>query len=124
MKCRYLLILAFLFLFIRTGCDTNRIDALPDEIHGEWRTSAERFDGFTFRLTNEAIVFIDQNAENPLERYPISKIEKESEQQQTLYTIFYKGKEDVELKFAFYHEQQGSDILRLKNQKGFLWKKE
>lgn len=105
------------------GCHSNRIDVFPQQILGEWETSAPRFKGFTFILTDRTIVFVDKNAEEQREVCPISKIERIAEGDKILYIIFYHNKEDVKLKFAFYYENESGGMVRLKNQKSFSWKK-
>ncbi|MBW2064453.1 MAG: hypothetical protein JRJ03_05910 [Deltaproteobacteria bacterium] len=108
-----------IFLF---GCDSNRLEKVPDEMKGEWMTSAPKYKGFSFEISDQSLVFIDQNAEQPVDVYPISKIEKD-EEEKNLYTIYYKVDDSADYKFSFYFDPADGGSIILKNQRKYLWKK-
>jgi len=110
------------FSFLLVDCNSNRLDAVPDDFIGEWETSAEKYRGFNVEITDKELIFKDRNNESPPEVYPISKIEKDPKGE-NLFIIFYETKDDLEYQFAFYYEKSEGGILRFKNQKRFKWKK-
>jgi len=107
------------FLF---GCDSNRLEKAPDGMKGEWITSAPKYKGFSFEISDQSLVFIDENAEQPVEVYPISRIEKH-EKEKNLYTIYYRVDESGDYRFSFYFDPSSGGSITLKNQRKYLWKK-
>ena len=122
MKTRWI-VLAGLVLLFGLGCSSNEIDALPQELLGEWETTEPKFEGFTFQLTQDMITFVDTNADDGVETYMIQKRTKGVDQKlkKDIYTVHYKNKEDLELKFALFYDAAGGGRVFLKNQKGFFW---
>ena len=121
MKMRWIFLVGFV-LFSGLGCSSNEIKALPQELLGEWETTAPKYEGFTFQLTQEMIAFMDSNAENGIEACIIQKRTKDVDKDnKEIYTIYYKNNEDLEFKFALYYEPSGGGRIILKNQKGIVW---
>ena len=105
------------------GCNPHEIEAVPDELVGEWRTAATKFEGFTFEITPKTLIFDDSNADDGRAGYLISKIEKFYEGNKTLYTIHYRNEEGLKFIFAFYYDATDGGKITLKNQKKYPWKK-
>ncbi len=116
--------LLFLLGFVATlvGCNSGKLKAMPAELKGTWNTSAKKFKGFTFEISDTHLTFNDQNAKPPTEEYPISKITKDKKKQ-NVYTIYYKSKDSQEYQFSFYFDPSGGGSIRLKNQRKYVWKK-
>jgi hypothetical protein len=103
-------------------CNSNRLDGVPNDFIGEWETSADKYKDLIVEITDKQLLFKDPSNQTPPEIYHISKMEKDKKEE-TLFTIFYETKDNLEYQFAFYYEQSEGGILRFKNQKRFKWKK-
>jgi hypothetical protein len=118
---------AFLMLFCLSisliGCNPHKIEAVPDELVGEWRTAATKFDGFTFEITQQTLIFDDSNAEDGRVGYLISKIERVYEDNKILFTIHHRNEEGLKFIFAFYYDATDGGKITLKNQRKFLWRR-
>lgn len=120
---KFHLVLIFIgFSCLLVGCNSNRLDAVPDDFIGEWETSAEKFMDLIVEITDKQLLFKDLSDQTPPEVYNISKIEKDKKEE-NLFTIFYETRDNLEYEFAFYYEQSDGGIIRFKNQKRFEWKK-
>jgi hypothetical protein len=95
---------------------------MPEELIGEWKTSAEKFKGFSFELTKDAVIFKDLNSTKGPEINHIEKIRMDRQDGKLLYTIHNRTEQGLEHKFAFYYDPKRREI-RLKNQDRYVWKK-
>lgn len=102
------------------GCNSHEIAAVPDELVGEWGTTATKFEGFTFEITTKALIFDDFNAQDGRTAYFISKIERLYEDQKILYRIHHRDEEGLTFIFAFYYETTDGGRIILKNQQKFV----
>lgn len=117
-----ILILLLAVAAISSRCDSNRMEAVPAEMKGEWASSAPKFKGFSFEISDDTLAFIDRNAEEPYEIYPISKIEKD-EEEPFLHVLYYRSMDSREYKFTFYFDPSNGGTITLKNQRKYTWKK-
>ena len=109
-------------LLINFGCSSNEIKSLPPEVLDEWKTTAAKFEDFSFELGNETITFMDLNADNEMEVYFILKRTRDLDEKKDIYyTVFYENDEGLEFQFAFYYDPSGDGKIRLKNQKTIVW---
>jgi hypothetical protein len=117
----------FLMLFCLSialiGCNPHEIEAVPDELVGEWQTTAIKFEGFTFEITPKTLIFDDSNAEDGRAGYLISKIERLYENHKILFTIHHRDEEGLKFKFSFYYDAADGGKITLKNQQRFLWRR-
>ena len=121
MTLRWILIVVFTIISF-LGCSSNKLDTLPQELLGQWETTASKYKGFSFELTKESIIFTDLNAENKTEVYVIEKRTKDVDKDNNaVYTVFYENKEGLEFKFALYYDPAEGGKIKLKNQKGIVW---
>lgn len=121
MTLRWILIVVFTIISF-LGCSSNKLETLPQELLGQWETTAPKYKGFSFELTKESIIFTDLNAENETEVYVIKKRTKDvDEDNNEVYTVFYENKEELELRFALYYDPAEGGKITLKNQKGIVW---
>jgi hypothetical protein len=104
------------------GCSSNEIENLPGELLDQWETTATKYKGFSFELSDQTITFTDSNAENEVAYYMIQKRTKDLDNKNNVYyTVYYENKEALEFKFAFYYDPSGGGKIRLKNQKAIVW---
>jgi hypothetical protein len=121
MTLRWSILAVFVFI-ISLGCSSNEIENLPGELLGQWETTAPKFKGFSFELSNQGITFTDLNAENEVTYYRIQKRTKNLDPKNNVYyTVYYENEEELEFKFAFYYDPSGGGKIRLKNQKSIVW---
>jgi hypothetical protein len=121
MTLRWILIVVSMIISL-LGCSSNKLETLPQELLGQWETTAPKYKGFSFKLTKECIIFTDLNAENETEVYVIKKRTKDiDEDNNSVYTVFYENKEELELRFALYYDPAEGGKITLKNQKGIVW---
>ncbi|MBW2028341.1 MAG: hypothetical protein JRH06_17360 [Deltaproteobacteria bacterium] len=122
LKKTVLLVLLMGIVVLSYHCGSGSLEAVPPEMKGEWGTSAPKFEGFSFEISDKSLVFIDKNAEDPFEIYPISRIEKDKEEP-NLYIIHYKTEDSGDYKFSFYFDPSDGGIITLKNQRKYIWKR-
>ena len=94
----------------------------PQEIVGEWNTSAPQYADRSITIDTDTISF--GIGKGNFEIYTIKKIEKTSIEGSKLYTIYYENGEGVWYKFAFYYSPENGGEFRKKNQRQILWKKQ
>lgn len=115
---------AFAILSLLYGCSGQKKTALPRELVGVWKTSDPKYAGCFFELTEDEIIFGIKDGE--VNRYAIKKIKikKKPNEKRILHTISYEDELGLEYKLPFYHYPENNGVIRLKNQKQFVWKKE
>ena len=76
-------------------------------------------------LRSQAKEIIFGTGEEKFDVYPITKIriEKDRQEQKTLYLICYKNIEGKVYKFFFYYDPANQGTIRFKNQKEMVWTK-
>jgi len=105
------------------GCQPKEDETLPPELVGVWTSAAPRFKDDTLELSKEHIVFTSGEFQNFISVNFIQKVEKRPERNHVYYTIHYENIEGQEYKFSFYYYPTKGNVIRLKNQLEFEWKK-
>ena len=104
------------------GCEISREKTLPEELLGEWETSAPRYDGCILEFVDKKIIF--QNELTYMKINYITHIEKSPQGNRTLYNIYYEDLEEIEAKFSFYYYKvKDKAVIVFKNQKEMEWTK-
>lgn len=115
--------MAFIAFTCFFGCQSKDSTTVPGELVGVWKTSAPKYKGCYFELTQDSIIF----ANVPLSartNNSISKIEKlHGSGKEIFYTIHYEDREGLGYKFSFFYDPSRGGTLRLKNQRGVVWGK-
>ena len=116
-------LLAFIVFTCFFGCQSRDSTTVPGELVGVWKTSAPKYKGCYFELTQDSIIFanIPLSAKN---NNSVSKIEKiHRKGKPILYTIHYEDREGLEYKFSFFYDPLRGGTIRLKTQRQIVWKK-
>jgi hypothetical protein len=112
-----LLILAISFVW---HCGYER--SAPNELVGVWKTQDPKYTNRFLEIDTDTITF--GTGEGTFETYTIKKIKKGHETKGMLYTVHYEDEAGNTYTFAFYYSPEMGGVLRLKNQKEIIWKKE
>jgi hypothetical protein len=105
------------------GCQPNEDETLPPELMGVWTSAAPRFKDDTLELSKEHIVFTSGEFQNFISVNFIVKVEKTPERNHVFYTIHYENIEGQRYKLSFYYYPDKGNVIRLKNQLEFEWKR-
>ncbi|MGD9039434.1 MAG: hypothetical protein PVH82_07350 [Desulfobacteraceae bacterium] len=105
------------------GCQPKEDETLPPELMGVWTSPAPRFKYDTLELSKENIVFTSGRFQDFISVNFIVKVEKRPERNHVFYTIHYENIEGQKYKFSFYYYPTKGNVIRLKNQLEFEWKK-
>lgn len=110
-------------LIVLSVCQCGKKATVPDELIGVWETTAPDYADHPFEIKTNEVMF--GTGEGKFDTYPITKIkiEKNREEQKTLYIIFYKNTAGQEYKFSFYYDPANQGTIRFKNQKEMVWTK-
>ena len=122
MKAKNVLLALSIFTMF-FGCQFEQPTTLPKDVMGEWKTSASEYNGRSFELTNDFIVFVSGDYLENIDVNFVRKIEQTQQGKATLYTIYYEDIEDREYRFAFYYDPSEGGVIRLKNKSQFAWRK-
>jgi len=122
MKVKRVLVIIFC-LIVLSICQCGRKTTVPEDLIGVWRTMAPTYADRFFEIKTDEVIF--GTGEEKFDTYPITKIkiEKDREEQGTLYVICYKNIVGQEYKFSFYHVPANQGTIRFKNQKEMVWAK-
>jgi hypothetical protein len=105
------------------GCQPGEDETLPPELMGVWTSAAPRFKDDTLELSKEHIVFTSGAFQNFISVNFIVKVEKRPERNHIFYTIHYENVEGQSYKLSFYYYPEKGNVIRLKNQLEFEWRK-
>ena len=96
---------------------------VPENLIGVWETTSPAYADRFFEIKANEIIF--GTGEKKFDTYPITKIriEKDRQEQKTLYLICYKNIEGKVYKFFFYYDPANQSTIRFKNQKEMVWTK-
>jgi hypothetical protein len=119
---RVFVALSFLILFL--GCQCGKKETLPDDLIGVWKTAAPFYADRFFEIKKGEIVF--GTGEGGFNTNTIIYIEAEKirGEKTSLYTIHYKDQEGEKYTFSFHYDPEMNGVIRLKNQKQFVWTRE
>jgi hypothetical protein len=117
---RIVLVLTIIFFLI--GCQSKDSRIVPGELRGVWRTSTPKYIDCYFELTEDNIIFTNENFLDKMQINSISKIESIIPGKRILYTIYYLNDDDSEFELSFYYDPS-EGAIRFKNQQAIEWKK-
>ena len=119
---RKIILVTFITLavFSATGCGEKK-GTIPDELIGEWKSSAPKYEGCHFEVTKLTVAFKPLDEEIYSNIITNVKREEDPEEQYILYTIFYKTESGkiYQLSVNYYPEENG--VIRFKNQLEIVW---
>ena len=96
---------------------------VPEDLIGVWETKSPAYADRFFEIKSNEILF--GTGEGKFDTYPITKIriEKDRQEQKTLYLICYKNMDGKVYKFFFYYDPANQGTIRFKNQREMVWGK-
>ena len=107
-------------LTLSMGCPAKN-KLLDEEVIGVWKTQADQYADRFMELQKTSIIF--GTGDGTISPHPIRGVEKDFENNQSLYTIFYLNLEGQEYSFSFtYLPNQGGTIF-FKNQPNIIWQR-
>lgn len=115
--------LALAISIFMLGCQPREDETLPPELMGVWTSAAPRFKNDTLELSKENIVFTSGEFQDFIIVNFIVKVEKRPERNHVSYTIHSENIEGQKYKFSFYYYPEKGNVIRLKNQLEFAWRK-
>jgi uncharacterized lipoprotein YehR (DUF1307 family) len=118
---RVVLVLTIIFSFF--GCQSKDSRTVPGDLRGVWRTSTAKYKNCYFELTEDDIIFTNENFLEKMQINSISNIEKIIPGKRILYTISYKDDNNLEYELSFYYDPSRGGAIRFKNQQEIEWKK-
>lgn len=115
--------LALAISIFMLGCQPKEDETLPTELMGVWMSAAPRFKDDTLELSKEHIVFTSGRFQDFVSVNFIVRVEKRPERNHVFYTIHHENIEGQKYKFSFYYYPKKGNVIRLKNQLEFEWRK-
>ena len=96
---------------------------VPENLIGVWETTSPAYADSFVEIKAKQIIF--GTGGKKFDAYPITKIriEKDRQEQKTLYLICYKNMDGKVYKFFFYYDPANQGTIRFKNQKEMVWTK-
>jgi hypothetical protein len=116
------IITAMALLAALAACQVRNENPVPDHLLGVWSTSAPRYADRYIEIRNDMIIFGTGGDE--FELHALTHIEEAREHGALLYTITHLNHFGQPYSLSFYYEPKGDGIIRFKNQKEIVWKKE
>ena len=113
------LVLVFFLVGAFSGCRVARLESVPDELVGVWKTTSPRYQDRFFEISEDLVVF--GTGGRNTEAHPIVSISEALEDERLLYAISYESAEGEESEFSFYYDPAGSGVIRFKNQQDMAW---
>ena len=113
------LVLVFFLVGAFSGCRVARLESVPDELVGVWKTTSPRYEDRFFEISEDLIVF--GTGGRNTEAHRILSIREALEDERLLYAISYESAEGEEYGFFFYYDPAGSGVIRFKNQQNMAW---
>jgi len=94
---------------------------VPENLIGVWETKSPAYADRFFEIKAKKIIF--GTGGEKFDAYPITKIriEKDRQEQKTLYLICYKNMDGKVYKFFYYYDPANQGTIRFKNQKEMVW---
>jgi hypothetical protein len=117
---RIVLVLTIIFLFF--GCQSKDSGTVPRELKGVWGTSAPKYKNCFLELTEDKVIFTNEEELDKMSFNSIVGIELKKGQR-VLYTITYEDDNDQEYELSFFYNPSKGGTIRLLNQQKIIWKK-
>lgn len=115
-----LLVAAAALIYYSMSRDAS-IPGLPGGLEGTWRCDDPRYRDRTLSL-GPSIVVLGIGDQRVFIHF-IERVEHQIIDNRSLYTIYYRDKEDLEQKMAFYYDASGEGTIHFKNQPAIIWYK-
>ncbi len=119
---KYQLISVILLAAVATHC--RKTTTLLDDLIGTWKTSNIHYFGTFFELKRDVIIFGTKDGD--VNTYKIIEIKKQKMENNEWdsYTIFYQDDDLHKVEFSFLYHASDTQVIRFKNQRFIVWKKE
>jgi len=115
-------VMVIVFLAALSGCQFFQNDDVPEELLGVWKTSSPRYEDCSLKLDSDWVIF--QNGLNTLNMNRITTVKETTEDNKTLYHIYYKDMKGQEYTLSFYYLQKADrDLIRFQHQTEIAWLK-
>ena len=92
---------------------------LPEELHGVWETSAEKYADRYLLLDKNAVGF--ETGIGKIDWYEITRVDETRENNIVLYTIEFQKVEGTVFKRNLYFDSNNGGKIRFKNQPAIEW---
>ena len=103
--------------------DTSKEDGgVPDSLIGRWTTSESRYKDRFFELSKSTFTY--GRGEEKIDVHSILSIEKNIQDNNTLYTINYSNIDGLEYTRSFYYYPANGGVIKFKYLKHIKWTKE
>jgi hypothetical protein len=115
-------IMAFFFIAALFGCQISQDREVPEELSGVWQTSSPRYKDCSLEFDSKRVIF-----QNGLHHYSvnhITKVKKSTEDDKTLYHIYYHDNQGQEYELSLYYlETPDRAVISFKHQEEIAWLK-
>ncbi len=111
---------ACFFFAVLLGCQMGQESTVLEQLTGVWETTEPRYKDCSFEIQNDLLLFT--NALNEVEINHIVDIEKDPDEEDTVYHVFYK--DDKGQKFLLsliYFKSSDGDVIKFKTQQDIEW---
>ena len=123
MKHKWIIISVFILIIVSIFIFYSKEDGgVPDSLIGRWTTSESRYKDRFLELSDATFTY--GLGEDKEDVYFISSIEKNIQDNNTLYTINYSNIDGLEYTRSFYYYPANGGVIKFKNQKHIKWTKE
>lgn len=102
------------------GCQGGKIQSVPDELQGVWKTSEPGYADSSFELRHNTLIF--GLGEGEFDSYYINylKMKRDRDGKSTVYIFYYEDEVGEEYILSmFYYED--NDIIKLQYQEHIVW---
>lgn len=114
--------MAIFFIAALFGCQIFKNWEVPEELLGVWETSSPRYEYCSLEFDGKMVIF--QNGLTHFDINHITNVKKSTEDEKTLYNIYYKDNQGEEYKLSLYYlETPDRCVIRFKNQEEIAWRK-
>jgi hypothetical protein len=120
MKTKWILISAFILIVVSIFVFFSKKNAdLPENFAGKWTTLDPRYADRYFELTKTTLTYGLGDGKEDI--YQVSGVKKIIEDNNILYTIYYKNEDGLKFTRSFYYEPANDGKIRFKNQEEIAW---
>lgn len=110
------------FIAALFGCQIFKNRDVPKELLGVWETSSPRYEDCSLEFDGKRIIF--QNGLTHFNINHITNVKKSTEDEKTLYHIYYKDSQGEEYKLSLYYlETPNRGVIHFKHQEEIAWLK-
>ena len=115
-----LMVLITVFL----GCQGGKMQSVPDELQGVWKTSEPGYADRFFELRHNTFIFGLDNGE--LDSYTINylKMKSDRDSKSTVYTFYYEDEEGEEYILSMFYYPKDNGVIKVQYQEDIIWTRE